>query len=231
MSTNLPISKIIKDRIKKSGKSFRSNENISGYFYNPEEKEALINEVTEKMQAVLESLIIDTNNDHNTLDTARRVAKMFINETMSGRYNFPPSITTFPNASVYDQLYITGPIEVRSLCAHHLQNFTGVAYVGVFPGTNVIGLSKFNRIVDWFSSRPTIQEELTVQIADEIEKLTKASGVAVIIKANHNCMSSRGVKAHENDFTTSIMRGYLRDDKALRQEFFSLLSGMKGWKD
>lgn len=222
------ISEKIRNRIILSQESFFSNQNISK-FIEEGELDLLTDEVASKMQDVLESLVIDTTNDHNTQDTARRVAKMFIKETFSGRYISAPKVTSFPNAGDYDQLYVSGPIEIRSTCAHHMMPIVGNAYIGVFPGNNVIGLSKFNRIVDWFSSRPQIQEELTVQIADEIERVTEAKGVAIVIKANHFCLTHRGCRAHESDFTTSILRGVLRDELPLRQEFFSITSGMKGF--
>jgi len=224
----LEISKIIRERIKEKNVPFNSTDNISE-FIEPGELSLLIDEVTERMGDVLSSLVIDTGNDHNTRDTARRIAKMYINEIFNGRYSSRPNVTAFPNAKKYDQLYVTGPITIRSVCAHHFQNFTGVAYIGVFPGSNVIGLSKFNRIAHWYAARPSIQEELTIQIADEIESLTKADGVGVIIKASHSCMTCRGIQENYSDFTTSAMRGTLRTEPTLKEEFFHILSGMKGW--
>jgi GTP cyclohydrolase I len=153
---------------------------------------------------------------------------MFLREVFGGRYTPKPNITAFPNANNYDELYITGPITVRSTCAHHLQNITGHCWIGVFPGKEVIGLSKFNRLVDWIASRPQIQEEMTVQIADAIEEETKAAGVAVIMKAEHHCMTHRGVREHESDMTTSVMRGKFRKDPSLKQELLQLVSTMKG---
>lgn len=229
MSTKLPVSERIRNRILEANRPFLSTDNISKYILE-DEKGLLVDEVTEKFQSVLESLIIDTVNDHNTKDTARRVAKMYVNEIFSGRFNSAPAITTFPNAKTYDQLYVTGPITVRSVCAHHFQNISGVAYIGVYPGKNVMGLSKFNRIVDWYASRPSIQEELTVQIANHVQEITQADGVAVVIKAEHGCMTARGVKEHESDMTTSHVHGTLRENQILKQEFFNILSGMKGWQ-
>jgi len=222
------ISDIIKTRISESSARYLSTDNISD-FINEGELDLLVAEVADEMGHVLNSLIINTKDDHNTRDTALRIAKMYVMETFSGRYLPAPKITSFPNAKTYDQLYVTGPITVRGVCAHHFQNISGVAYIGVFPGTDVIGLSKFNRIVNWFASRPTIQEELTVQIANEVESITKARGVGVIIKANHACMTARGVCEHASDFTTSVVRGSLRDDMHIKDEFFKLVSGMKGW--
>ena len=185
------------------------------------------NNVTEAFQGVLDALLIDTKNDHNTKDTARRVAKMFVHEIFRGRYYPPPKITAFPNVKQYDQIYMSGPMSINSTCAHHFQPITGKAYVGIFPGEKVIGLSKFNRMVDWVASRPQIQEEMTEQIADMIEKETEAKGVAVIVKAEHFCMTARGVKEHESDMVTSVVRGIFRDEPAIKAEFFSLLSTMK----
>ena len=188
------------------------------------------NNVTEAFQGVLDALLIDTKNDHNTKDTARRVAKMFVHEIFRGRYYPPPKITAFPNVKQYDQIYMSGPMSINSTCAHHFQPITGKAYVGIFPGEKVIGLSKFNRMVDWVASRPQIQEEMTEQIADMIEKETEAKGVAVIVKAEHFCMTARGVKEHESDMVTSVVRGIFRDEPAIKAEFFSLLSNMRGMK-
>jgi GTP cyclohydrolase I len=225
----MSISDTITNRIKNAGSKFLCNDNISEFIHEGELK-LLQDEVEEKFKGVLKSLVIDTEHDHNTNETAKRVAKMFVKEIFSGRYVESPKITSFPNAQSYDQLYIVGPIDVRSTCAHHFQNIVGNAWVGVFPGKNVIGLSKFNRIVDHISSRPQIQEEMTVQIADEIERITDAEGIAVVVKAEHMCMTHRGVKAHESDMVTSVMRGALREQQKLREEFFSLLQGMKGYR-
>ncbi len=175
------------------------------------------------------SLVINSEKDHNTQKTAERVARMFITEIFSGRYETLPKITSFPNITDYDQLYTTGPIAVRSTCAHHMQPIVGKCYIGVFPGKHVIGLSKFNRIVRWIAQRPQIQEEMTMQIADKLEEVTKAEGIGVVIKAEHMCMTHRGVLEHESDMTTSIVRGKFRDVETIKQEFFTLLQGMKGF--
>jgi len=216
----------IRNRILQDNGKFFCNDNISSYL-EPDDFEALIEEVSGKMQGVLESLVIDTKNDHNTQDTAHRVAKMFCTEIFSGRYLPQPKITAFPNVTEYDQVYVTGPISIRSTCAHHFQSIKGKAYVGVFPGKNVIGLSKFNRMVDWIVSRPQIQEEMTIQIADLIEQETQAQGVAVLIQAEHGCMTMRGVREHESDMTTSVMRGAFREHPHIKQEFFNIVARMK----
>ena len=186
--------------------------------------------MAEAFEGVLKALIINTEDDHNTKDTAERVAKMYVQEIFKGRYIDPPKVTAFPNVKQYDQIYMSGPMSINSTCAHHFQPITGNAYVGIFPGEKVIGLSKFNRMVDWIASRPQIQEEMTEQIADMIEKETEAKGVAVIVKAEHFCMTARGVKEHESDMVTSVVRGIFRDEPAIKAEFFSLLSTMKGMK-
>ncbi len=215
----------IRQRLIDQGRSFNCNDNISDLIQHGE-MDQIMQEVTDSFQQVLDSLVIDTENDHNTQETARRVAKMFCTEVFAGRYQEKPRVTAFPNVTSYDQLYVTGPITIRSTCAHHFQNIHGKCYIGVFPGKNVIGLSKFNRLVDWLASRPTIQEELTVQIADLIEQETQADGIAVMVQAEHHCMTMRGVKEHESAMTTSIMRGCFREDPHLKQEFFNVVSKM-----
>jgi GTP cyclohydrolase I len=220
------ISQKIRERIKDANGKFFCNDNISEYM-NEFDLDELIAEVEGKMQGVLESLVIDTDNDHNTKETAHRVAKMFCTEIFSGRFEPQPKITAFPNVTEYDQVYVTGPITIRSTCAHHFQSIKGKCYVGVFPGKNVIGLSKFNRMVDWIASRPQIQEEMTIQIADIIQEETHAEGIAVLIQAEHGCMTMRGVREHESDMTTSVVRGVFRDDPNLKAEFFSIVSRMK----
>ena len=206
-----------------------ANDTIYAYL-DPGDVKLIECEVAEAFQDVLKALVINTDEDHNSKDTAHRVAKMFVHEIFRGRYYPPPDVTAFPNVKKYDQLYITGPISIDSTCAHHFQPINGKCYIGIFPGDKVIGLSKFNRVVDWVASRPQIQEEMTEQIADMIEKETEAKGVAVIIKAQHFCMTARGVKEHESDMLTSVLRGILRDDDSLRLELFSLLNNMKGMK-
>ena len=221
------IATIIRKRIAKDGGKFFCNDNISKYIKKETELSWIERDVTEKIEELLQCLIIDTENDHNTQETAKRMAKMFIHEIFRGRYREQPKITTFPNATNYDQLYITGPISIRSTCAHHFQNIVGKAYVGVFPGKEVIGLSKFNRLINWIAERPQIQEEMTMQIADAVEEVTGADGVAIVIRAEHMCMTHRGVKEHESDMTTSVMRGDFRNDPELKKEFLTLMQEMR----
>ena len=203
---------------------FLANSNIGEC--NPEE---IQKDVEVAFQGVLDALRIDTEDDHNTKETAKRVAKMYVQELFRGRYYPMPTCTAFPNVKQYDQIYITGPITINSTCAHHFQAIAGKCWIGVFPGERVIGLSKFNRVVDWVSSRPQIQEELTEQIADEIEDVTGAKGVAVVLKAKHFCMSARGVKEHDSEMLTSVLRGSFREDSSLKNEFLLLMQNMKGY--
>ena len=206
-----------------------ANDTIFAYL-DPGDVKHIEDEVADAFQDVLKALVINTTDDHNSYETARRVAKMFVHEIFRGRYYPPPPVTAFPNAKQYDQIYMSGPMSINSTCAHHFQPITGKAYVGIFPGKKVIGLSKFNRMVDWIASRPQIQEEMTEQIADMIEKETEAKGVAVVIKAEHFCMTARGVKEHETDMLTSVVRGIFRDEAPIKAEFFSLLGNMRGMK-
>jgi GTP cyclohydrolase I len=207
---------------------FHANDNIAE-FIKPGELELLQAEVQDEMQRVLSSLVIDTEHDHNTKETAKRVAKMFLNETFGGRYIPEPRVTSFPNMG-YNNLYTTGPITIRSTCAHHLQNIVGKCWVGIFPEEEVIGLSKFNRLVHHIAERPQIQEEMTTQIADKLVKYAKTPNVAVVVKAEHHCMTHRGVKEHDSDMTTAVMLGKFRDDPNLKQEFYNLMLSMKGHK-
>ena len=224
--TETNISEIIRNRILEAQARFHSNDNISD-FISEEEIEMLVDEVAEQMQGVLSSLVIDTENDHNTQDTARRVAKMYIKETFSGRYRPVPKVTAFPNMG-YKSLYTTGPISIRSTCAHHFQNIVGKCWVGIFPEEEVIGLSKFNRLVHHICERPQIQEEMTTQIAEALRKYAKTDHVAVLVKAEHHCMTHRGVREHESDMTTAIMLGVFETDPALKKEFYDICLSMKG---
>ncbi len=225
---NKPISKTIKKRIELENGNYFANDNIADFIHDGE-LEVLQEEVTEKIQSLLESLIIDTKYDHNTIETAQRVAKMYLNEVFKGRYHKQPKVTDFPNAKNLDQIYTVGAISVRSACSHHLVPIIGKCWIGVIPSDRVIGLSKFNRIVDWVMSRPQIQEEAAIQLADTIEKLIKPKGLAVIIKAKHQCMTWRGVKDNETEMVTSVMRGIFRETAEARSELMDLFKG-QGYK-
>jgi GTP cyclohydrolase I len=208
---------------------YHANDNISA-FIEEGELEELKAEVQSRMQEVLQALVIDTDSDHNTNDTAMRVAKMFIHEVFKGRYVPMPAVTEFPNASRLNQLMIVGPIKVRSACSHHLCPIMGRVWIGVLPNehSNLIGLSKYARICDWIMSRPQIQEEAVTMLADELQQRVKPDGLAIVIEADHFCMHWRGVKDDESMMTNSVMRGAFLKDPALRREFLSLLSKKAG---
>jgi GTP cyclohydrolase I len=218
----------IRARLQAAGQRFRANDNIAG-FIEPGELDALTQEIAERVEAVLESLVIDIVNDHNTRETGLRVARMYVGELFAGRYSPAPDLTAFPNVTSYDELYVVGPVTIRSTCAHHLQNIRGNCWIGIYPGKNVLGLSKFYRLTEWIAARPQIQEEMTIQIADLVGMETAAEGVAVVVKAEHMCVTHRGVREHASDMTTSVLRGVLRDNPDTRAEFFRLLQGMKGF--
>jgi GTP cyclohydrolase I len=218
----------IRARLLAAGQRFRANDNIAG-FIEPGELDALTQEIAERVEAVLESLVIDIVNDHNTRETGLRVARMYVGELFAGRYSPAPDLTAFPNVTSYDELYVVGPVTIRSTCAHHLQNIRGNCWIGIYPGKNVLGLSKFYRLTEWIAARPQIQEEMTIQIADLVGMETAAEGVAVVVKAEHMCVTHRGVREHASDMTTSVLRGVLRDNPDTRAEFFRLLQGMKGF--
>ena len=222
----MDISKVIRQRILAKDKRFHCNDNISE-FIEEGELDLLQQEVEGKLQGVMDSLVIDTEHDHNTKDTAKRVAKMYIKEIFGGRFTPTPRITSFPNMG-YKSLYTSGPISVKSTCAHHFQNIVGNAWIGIIPEDEVIGLSKFNRLVHHVAERPQIQEEMTTQIADELVKFAKTPHVAVVVKAEHHCMTHRGVREHESDMTTAIMLGAFNKDPALKQEFYDICLSMKG---
>jgi GTP cyclohydrolase I len=221
-----PISVLIRDRLRQAKQRFHANDNISN-FIEPGELGQLLDEVEGKMKGVLESLVIDTQSDHNTNDTARRVAKMYLHEVFGGRYSTQPAITEFPNAEHLNELMIVGPITVRSACSHHFCPVIGQVWIGVLPNehTNVIGLSKYSRLADWIMSRPQIQEEAVVQLANLIQEKTQPDGLAVVMSATHYCMAWRGVKDMGTRMINSVMRGAFLKDVNLRREFLSLIPG------
>ncbi len=220
----LPVSERIRYRLIGSDCRFHANDNISR-FIREGELDELKDEVALKMQTVLESLVIDTESDHNTQDTARRVAKMYIDEVFRGRYVEMPTVTEFPNFTRLNELLIVGPITVRSACSHHMCPIMGKVWIGVLPNehSNLIGLSKYTRICDWIMSRPQIQEEAVSMLADELHARVKPDGLALVMEADHFCMHWRGVKDNESAMTNSVMRGAFLKDSNLRREFLSLL--------
>lgn len=222
----VPVSVRIRERVKAARKRFHANDNIAD-FIEPGELEKLLDEVSDKMEAVLDSLVIDTENDHNTGDTARRVAKMYVNEVFKGRYVQGPEVTEFPNAEHLNELMIVGPITVRSACSHHFCPVIGKIWIGVMPNehTNVIGLSKYARLAEWIMGRPQIQEEAVIQLADLIQHKTQPDGLAIVMEASHYCMAWRGVKDMDSKMINSVMRGVFLKDANLRREFLSLIPG------
>jgi GTP cyclohydrolase I len=224
LDQGVPMSVKIRERVMASGQRFHANDNIAE-FLQPGELEALLDEVEVKMRGVLESLVIDTEHDHNTADTARRVAKLYVKEVFRGRYFKAPEITEFPNAEQLNELMIVGPITVRSACSHHFCPVIGKIWIGVLPNknTNVIGLSKYARLAEWVMGRPQIQEEAVVQLADLIQSKTRPDGLALVMEATHYCMAWRGVKDMDSRMINSVMRGAFLKDPNLRREFLSLI--------
>ena len=219
-----PVSVKIRERLLAARKRFNANDNIAD-FIQPGELEKLLDEVEDKMKGVLSSLVIDAERDHNTDQTARRVAKMYLNEVFRGRYVSAPPITEFPNAEHLNELMIVGPITVRSACSHHLCPIIGQIWIGVLPNehTNVIGLSKYARLAEWIMGRPQIQEEAVVQLADLIQQKTQPDGLAIVMEATHFCMGWRGVQDLDSKMINSVMRGSFIKDPNLRREFLSLI--------
>jgi GTP cyclohydrolase I len=218
------VSERIRARVQRAGRRFHANDNIAA-FIEPGELEALQAEVASKLQGVLESLVIDTASDHNTRETAKRVARMYVTEVFRGRYAPAPNVTEFVNAARLDELMIVGPITIRSACSHHMCPIMGRLWVGLMPNehSNLIGLSKYTRLAEWVMSRPQIQEEAITQLADLLMDKVTPDGLAVVMEADHFCMHWRGVKDSATKMTNSVMRGSFLKDPTLRREFLSLL--------
>jgi GTP cyclohydrolase I len=223
-AANLPVSEKIRRRLQRSATRFHANDNISAAI-EPGEVEQLIDEVTERMQAVLQALVIDTQSDHNTQDTARRVARMYVTEVFRGRYFPAPTVTEFPNAERLNELMIVGPITVRSACSHHFCPILGRIWIGLMPNehSNLIGLSKYVRLTNWIMTRPQIQEEAITQVAELLMNKVSPDGLAVVMEADHFCMNWRGVKDENAKMINSVMRGSFLKDHTLRREFLSLI--------
>lgn len=225
LDTDRPVSDRIRNRLRQGRKRFNANDNIAEAI-EPGELDLLLEEVAAKMRGVLESLVIDIDNDHNTQDTARRVAKMYLNEVFQGRYRTAPPVTEFPNVTSLNELMIVGPMTVRSACSHHFCPIMGRVWIGLMPNqhSNLIGLSKYARLAEWILSRPQIQEEAIAQLADLLMDKVNPDGLAVVMEADHFCMHWRGVKDTGSKMTNSVMRGSFLKDPALRREFLSLIS-------
>lgn len=220
-----PVSERIRSRLVRANQRYHANDNISAHLRDGD-LDALRDEVEVKMAEVLKSLVIDTESDHNTQETARRVAKMFLTEVFKGRYLPMPQVTEFPNVEQLNELLIVGPITARSACSHHLCPIMGKVWIGIMPNehSNLIGLSKYARICDWVMSRPQIQEEAVIQLANILQEKVKPDGLAIVIEADHFCMHWRGVKDADSRMTNSVMRGSFLKDPQLRREFLSLLT-------
>ncbi len=214
----------IRQRIKAAGARFNANDNISEYIQEGEVDE-LINELNVRFDAVLDSLVIDRENDPNSHDTGRRLAKMYVKELMSGRYVVPPKATAFPNDSEdrYEGMLVVRS-ELRSMCSHHHQPVTGVAYIGIIAAKKLIGLSKYTRIAQWCARRGTLQEELCNDIAREIMKATGSEDVGVYVRMTHGCCENRGIMAHDSSTTTTVLKGAFNGDAGTKKEFFDTLS-------
>ena len=225
----VPLSQVIRKRIQAKKARFHANDNIA-QFIEPGEIDGLIDEVAGKLQGVLESLVIDTQSDHNTRGTAYRVAKMYVNEVFTGRYTPQPNLTKFPNITRLNELMIIGPIAVKSACSHHLCPIMGRVWIGVLPDkqTALIGLSKYARITEWIMCRPQIQEEAVVELANMLEEKMKPTGLALVMEADHFCMQWRGVKDLNSKMVNSVMRGSFLRDANLRREFLALMDKQQG---
>ena len=216
-------------KMKRDNKRFWAGDNISDYLKEGD-KERLIDEATEAFELVLDRLLIDRENDPNSKGTARRLAKMYFNEIMSGRYDPTPNATAFPNDTEgkYDGMLVVRS-ELKSMCSHHHQPVAGVAYIGIIAGPKLIGLSKYSRIAQWCARRGTLQEELCMDIAREIEFSTGSSDVAVYIQATHGCCENRGIMAHSSLTQTTVLRGAFKDDVGVKKEFFDNIKLQQDW--
>ena len=226
---NAPVSEKIRARLQAAGQRFHANDNIAAHI-EPGELPQLHDEVEQKVLAVLQSLVIDTESDHNTRGTARRIARMYLGEVFRGRYAAKPQTTEFPNVEQLNELMIIGPITVRSACSHHLCPILGKLWIGVLPNedSNLIGLSKYSRLADWVMSRPQIQEEAVTHLADLLQASMNPDGLALVMEADHFCMQWRGVKDADSKMINSVMRGSFLNNPNLRSEFLSLLRDRRG---
>ena len=224
MATRMSASDRIRYRLQQAGRRYHANDNIAE-FIRAGELQELREEVQGRMQEVLHALVIDTANDHNTADTARRVAKMFVGEVFRGRYETAPAATVFPNVAQLNELMVVGPVRVRSACSHHLCPILGQVWIGILPSaqSDLIGLSKYARLCEWIMNRPQIQEEAIVMLADALQQRVQPDGLAVVMQASHLCMHWRGVKDDGALMKNSVMRGAFLTSDALRREFLSLL--------
>jgi GTP cyclohydrolase I len=213
------LAQVLREQMRAGGKRFWAGDNISEYV-KPEIKDQLIDEATVAFESVLDSLLIDRENDPNSKGTARRLAKMYYNEIMAGRYDPAPDATAFPNDSKdrYEGMLVVRS-ELRSMCSHHHQPVSGVAYIGIIAANKLIGLSKYTRIAQWCARRGTLQEELCNDIAREIMKATDSKDVGVYIQATHGCCENRGIMAHSSLTQTTVLKGVFATDPSVKKEF------------
>ena len=209
----------IRFRMRRDNKRFWAGDNISDYV-DEATKQQLINDAAEAFETVLDRLLIDRETDPNSRGTAKRLAKMYFNEIMAGRYEPEPDATAFPNDSQdrYEGMLVVRS-ELRSMCSHHHQPVNGVAYIGIIAASKLIGLSKYTRIAQWCARRGTLQEELCIDIAREIQRATDSENVGVYIQATHGCCENRGIMAHSSLTQTTVLRGAFKDDAGVKKEF------------
>ena len=227
--TSKNLSQAIRDRMKNTSKRFWAGDNVSEYL-KPGDREQLIEEATQAFEQVLDTLLIDRETDPNSQGTARRLAKMYFNEVMAGRYDPPPNCTAFPNDSKdrYEGMLVVRS-ELRSMCSHHHQPVVGVAYIGILAAEKLIGLSKYTRIAQWCARRGTLQEELCNDIAREISRATGSQDVGVYIQATHGCCENRGIMAHSSLTQTTVLTGAFRDDASVKKEFMDNIKLQQDW--
>lgn len=226
---SLNLSQVIRKRLTDAGKRYWAGDNISDYITD-KEKDMLVDELTTKFEGVLDSLIIDRQTDPNSMGTARRLAKMYVYEIMAGRYEESPNATAFPNDTEdkYEGMLVVRA-ELKSMCSHHHQPVSGVAYIGIIAGPKLIGLSKYSRIAQWCARRGTLQEELCMDIAREIESATGSKDVAVYIQATHGCCENRGIMAHSSLTQTTVLHGAFKTDPGAKKEFFDNVKLQQDW--
>jgi GTP cyclohydrolase I len=226
-ASTVRVSELIRQRLLTRHRPFHANDNIADCI-EAGELDALVDEVAEHMQEVLRTLVIDVEKDPHTRETARRVAKMYVREVFAGRYQAPPALTAFPNQKESQDLMVIGPLSVRSSCSHHLCPVIGRVWIGVLPSAHspVIGLSKYARLTQWIMSRPQVQEDAVVQLANAIEKAIAPQGLAVLLEAQHFCMHWRGVKDENGHMRSTVWRGILAHDASERQSFLAAIPPM-----
>ena len=214
------ISHEIARRVRNDNGRYWAGDNISQWL-EPGDKDKLIDELTVKFEGILDSLVIDRDTDPNSMDTGRRLAKMYINELMAGRYDSMPNATAFPNdpKDGYDGMLVVRS-ELTSVCSHHHQPVKGVAYIGIIAADKLIGLSTYTRIAQWCARRGTLQEELAMDIVREIKAATNSKDVACYIQATHGCCENRGIMAHSSLTQTTVLEGCFKTDPGVKKEFF-----------